>query len=295
MTMPYHDSDVVRVFIGSSPKNRVEERVFIHSLLKSTTGPLDVQVIDAGQSVIRSFANGSTAPFPLAAHGKVHHHTTFSLARFMIPYLCGYTGRALYCDSDQVALADIGELWRCDLEGHAIAAVPSSNVVGSARRYPDDSYLTSVMVLDCSRLRRIEIGGILQDLERGDYSYSELMYLKKVARSRFDLSIKALPNEWNHLDIWQEDSKLVHFTTVATQPWRSHNNPFGPLWDALYWEAIESGLLSPEDISTAFALRGIRRRTRTLPAIPRVARPAVNAAWRKGALFLESLRSNTTG
>src|SRR5437762_14341090 len=43
--------------------------------------------------------------------------TNFSFARFTIPELKGYRGRALYLDADMLVFRDIAELWKLPLNG----------------------------------------------------------------------------------------------------------------------------------------------------------------------------------
>ena len=75
--------------------------------------------------------------------------TAFTFARFAVPHLCGYEGRALFCDGcDQLALGDLTELADLDMAGAAVMVVKHGGVV-----HPRPRTWTSVMLMDCSQLR----------------------------------------------------------------------------------------------------------------------------------------------
>ena len=69
--------------------------------------------------------------------------TGFSFYRFAIPEMCHYEGRALYLDADILVLSDLEELIRKDMLGKGALARPA----------PPISWYTSVMLLDCSKLK----------------------------------------------------------------------------------------------------------------------------------------------
>jgi len=83
--------------------------------------------------------------------------TEFSFTRFLVPLLCNYTGRAIYCDGDF--------LWRCDPQeivshlGNADVAVvkhPKFSIkTKKMKNKPnadyDMKYWSSLMLFDCAR------------------------------------------------------------------------------------------------------------------------------------------------
>ena len=84
---------------------------------------------------------------------------SFTPLRFYPPQAMGFDGRAVVTDPDVFALGDVGELFERDLEGKAIWAVPRP---GHNRR--PDYVATSVMLLDCSKLRHWEVDKFLDGL-----------------------------------------------------------------------------------------------------------------------------------
>jgi len=43
-----------------------------------------------------------------------YQSTEFSFSRFLVPYLCGYEGKAIFMDGDMLCRSDIAELWKFD-------------------------------------------------------------------------------------------------------------------------------------------------------------------------------------
>ena len=79
----------------------------------------------------------------------------FTLSRFMPPELMHYEGKALVIDPDIFALSDIAELFEMDLKGSAIAACAKK-----------DGWDTSVMLLDCTKLKQWSIKTILDGFKK---------------------------------------------------------------------------------------------------------------------------------
>ena len=103
-----HEPDPIRVFCGGDRSQQLPFEVFAHSVSRHTRRRVEVRTID-----------NALAPIP--EDPRFQPYTEVSFARFVIPALCQYRGRAIYMDSDMLVLADIGELWDTDMEGAAIA------------------------------------------------------------------------------------------------------------------------------------------------------------------------------
>lgn len=80
----------LRVFCGYDPREAIGFHVFVQSLIEHSSIPLEIIPLSGEQR------DGSNA---------------FIYARFLVPYLCGYQGRAIFLDaSDMLMRADIAEL-----------------------------------------------------------------------------------------------------------------------------------------------------------------------------------------
>ncbi|WP_126147498.1 hypothetical protein [Synechococcus elongatus] len=289
----------IRLFIGSSARNQVEERVLVYSIQRLTQRPLEVWSLLGDRGTVRR-PDGSELPLPEAIRDRLGGATRFSTARYAIPHFCGYEGRAIYCDSDQILFTDLAELFDRDLGNAAVAAVPVTAAV-SRRRYDrrhlaplrqqnHASYLTSVMLLDCAQLRHWDPQAILAGLSVGDYSYTDLMFLGPQFCDRFGLKVQDLESGWNHLDVVQPDTKLLHFTDLETQPWRFAHHPAADLWEKLYLEAIASGALDRTTITAALREGGVCRRIALLPDWSGRRGRWLNRVWRSSSAVGQELR-----
>jgi hypothetical protein len=128
---------------------------------------------------------------------------SFTLTRFLPPSLMNFEGRVVVIDPDIFALKDISPLFEMDLEGRAIAACRKKGAFDS-----------SVMVLDCEKLKHWDVELWLQKLANKEMDYEDIMTLKN------ELNILEIGREWNDLDHLDENTKMLHTTNRLTQPWK---------------------------------------------------------------------------
>jgi hypothetical protein len=108
----------------------------------------------------------------------------------------------------------------------------------------------SVMLLDCARLAW-DIEEIVRGLDAGRYSYAQLLSELCIVPPR--QIAETIPPDWNRLESFEAGkTKLLHYTVVATQPWKSTENPLRGIWMAAYRDALRAGAVEPADV-----LRGI--------------------------------------
>lgn len=127
----------------------------------------------------------------------------FTLSRFMPPELMNYEGKAVVIDPDIFALSDIQELFNTKLGEASIAACKRG-----------EAWDTSVMLLDCKKLKHWDIEKIFEGLKNGTEDYRVWMQLKNE-------SPVPLSRDWNSLDLLTEETKMLHTTKRLTQPWRT--------------------------------------------------------------------------
>jgi len=136
---------------------------------------------------------------------------SFTPLRFMPPELMGYRGRAIVIDPDVFAVGDIWELFQRDMEGKAILC---------RRRAPNSMgkvYATSVMLLDCAKLKHWRVEEEFNEMFsfKRDYMTWVSLVLEDPA------TIGMLEPEWNDFDHLSEKTKLLHNTKRYTQPWKT--------------------------------------------------------------------------
>lgn len=134
--------------------------------------------------------------------------TDFSLTRYLVPYLCGYEGMALFMDPDMILLDDIHKLLEHYDEKHAVSVVKSQ----PRFEWP------SLMLFNNTKCRELTLDlvgcGAPQKLEWAE-------------------SVGELPTEWNHCvgyDKPNPNAKLVHFTQGIPCWPETQNCEFADAW-----------------------------------------------------------------
>src|SRR6185503_17813923 len=140
--------------------------------------------------------------------------TQFSFSRFLVPFLCGYEGWALFTDCDMLVLDDIAKLWALRDERYAVQVVkhvhvPKEDVkfLGAVQTRYEKKNWSSVMLMNCAKCTALTPDYV------NNASGLELHQFKWLAG---DHLIGELPPRWNHLvgfDPPRPDAGLVHFTT----------------------------------------------------------------------------------
>lgn len=194
---------MIRIFAGFDPNESAGYHTFVHSVMKRASEPVSITPI-----IKNTFPEWRR-------EGENNGATEFSFSRFLVPYLCGYRGHAIFLDgADMLCLGDIAELWAHRSHKYAVQVVKRSPYKTESkkmwdqdnRQYPMKNW-SSVMLFNC------------------EYHHSHELTPENVATKpgswlhQFewcgDAKIGGLPPEWNTLvghDNVSRESKLLHFT-----------------------------------------------------------------------------------
>jgi hypothetical protein len=137
---------------------------------------------------------------------------SFTPLRFLPPELMGFKNRAVVIDPDVFAVGDIYELLTRDMKGKAILARSAKTSFGSGAWYG-----TSVMLMDCEKLKHWDWEKTLNNMFKGTFDYGNWVGL----RLENPDTIGLLEEEWNHFDTLAQNTKLIHMTERSTQPWKT--------------------------------------------------------------------------
>jgi hypothetical protein len=230
----------IRIFVGTDESQRVAARVLEYSIRKNASRPVEFVYLD-------------TIDVPLPASAANRPRTGFSFKRFAIPELCGHRGRAVYLDADMIVFGDIAQIWDLDMGPHSVMCTRQEDAPDAWHDHESfqPGRQMSVLLLDCAKLPW-DSTAIVRGLDEGRYTYAQLM---------FDLCVvpmgeiaETIPPEWNSLERYNPPAtKLLHYTVVPTQPWKSDNNPLGNLWMAWYAEAMAAGAVPVEEVERGIA------------------------------------------
>jgi hypothetical protein len=191
----------VRVFLGTEPGQYRAERIFVWSI-EQHRDPSRVYEVHLMKDLAGFDRRGWT--------------TGFTNYRFAVPHLAGASGRAIFNDVDEAYTGDPAELFDLDMGRHGYLATSDSE--------------TSVMLIDCGRMASIWTLELVQRRLKKEILAKTLA----IPGIRGDL-----PSEWTARDeeYVEGRSKLQHWTTLQTQPWRPvpqrfvyQPNPVGQLW-----------------------------------------------------------------
>ena len=91
---------MLRIFIGFDTRETVAYHVLAHSIQARASRPISITPID-----LRHLGGAYTRPL-------TQQSTAFTYSRFLVPWLCGFQGYALFMDCDMLVKADIHDLFR---------------------------------------------------------------------------------------------------------------------------------------------------------------------------------------
>ena len=137
---------------------------------------------------------------------------SFTPLRFLPPKLMNWQGRAVLTDPDIFAVGDIYELFQRDMKNAAVMGRRRSAKQGKAAQVA-----SSVMLMDCARLRHWDAEMEFEQLFRSEKDYKQWMVLA------YDdpANIGYLEDCWNDFDHLDADTRLLHNTKRKTQPWKT--------------------------------------------------------------------------
>jgi len=180
---------MIKIFVGTSQNGEddVAEKTLKYSLEKHTSEPLEIIFMRNREDGFYGLFNSSRWATP------------FTNLRWAIPEYCGFSGRAIYMDVDQLNLKDISELYNVDLKDKALASRGNR---------------LCVMVLDCEKMESLldPVTVIKRTGNYGNLNYQRLLSLSENIDPRWN----CLDGEGRDIeDIWH-----LHFTSMPTQPWK---------------------------------------------------------------------------
>lgn len=192
----------VRIYLGTEAAQHRAERVFVWSVLQHRDPARRYEIY-----LMKD----------LKGYDRDRWKTGFTNYRYGIPHMAGGTGRAIYNDVDQIYLTDPAELFDLDMQGAGQMCIAPRE--------------TAVMLLDCEKMAKV------WKLEDAQNSEKHRVFRDQV--QAIPGMFRPLEWVWNSRDHEYKEgvSKLLHYTTLQTQPWRPFpkvlrykDNPIGYVW-----------------------------------------------------------------
>lgn len=199
---------MIPIFAGFDQREEAGYHAFTSSVLEHASAPFTVTPLHL--QLFRSFY----------APGVRDGSNAFVYTRFLIPFLQGYTGSAIFCDgSDMLMKADIAELWALrdpykpvQVVKHDYRTKWPRKYLGTKMEAPNEDYprkqWSSVMILNCMHMswRKLTPESVQKMTGQELHRFSWLQ----------EDEIGELPKEWNWLvqeDGPNPDAKLLHFSS----------------------------------------------------------------------------------
>jgi hypothetical protein len=203
------------VFIHTNEKQWLGALVAEHSFRRNSRKPdaFDLRFIKTSDHPFLAVREGQT--FLRGGTTRVWRMDdlqSFTPLRFLPPKLMNWQGRAVVTDPDVFAVGDINELLDRDMQGAAVMGRHRSGK--SEKQY---QVATSVMLMDCARLRHWDVEEDFAQLFSMEKDYKEWMVLAYEDPA----NIGYLEDYWNDFDHLDEHTRLIHNTKRKTQPWKT--------------------------------------------------------------------------
>lgn len=230
---------MIRIFVGTDRSQKLAFQVLSHSIRRQAANGVEISALD-----------GSDLPAP--PDPEHAPRTGFSFARFAIPQLTNFSGRAIYLDADMLVFRDVAELWSMPLEGAKVACqeeLPDTMASSALRPGTRRRKQCSVMVLDCNALNW-DVVDIISGLGPR-YTYDELLS-ELCILDEADIN-HTIPVHWNSLEHFDPETRLLHYTDMMLQPWVFSGNRNGWLWVDELRRMIRSGTLRVSDVEAEIA------------------------------------------
>ncbi len=195
---------MLKVFIGYDPREAIAYHVCVNSIIRHASKPVAITPLALGNLkgvYDEQHTDGSNA---------------FIYSRFLVPYLCGFKGLALYLDGDMLVKGDVCELFdlAANQIGKDVLVVKHDYVTRSATKYlgnRNENYprknWSSVILWNCGNYPN----HILTPTYVAEQTGAHLHRFQWLNDGR----IGDLPRQWNHLVgeyPHDNDAKLLHYT-----------------------------------------------------------------------------------
>ena len=220
------------MFIGYDPREASAFHVCVQSLIETSSRPLEIHPLalnNMEHSYTEQHADGSNA---------------FIYSRFLVPYMCGFSGFALYLDGDMLVRRDIAELWNMRRGDRGVQVVqhdyktvhPVKYLGAKNEDYPRKNW-SSVILWNCGFFPNRKLTPEFVSKATGKYLH-RFEWLE-------DGQIEQLPLAWNHLCMEYKPNPacaLYHYT-LGIPAFRGYDGQEG----AQEWFDTADRMMAPMD------------------------------------------------
>ena len=191
----------IPIFIGYDPREAVAYHVCCQSILERASVP--VTFIPLALNTIKGYAEEHT-----------DGSNAFIYSRFLVPWMMGWQGSAIFLDGDMIVRCDIAELWALRDSYMAVQVVKHDYKTKRATKYlgaKNEDYpcknWSSVMLFQCFNMEHRKLTPEFVSKAPGSF----LHRFEWLSPNR----VGALPPEFNHLTMEYAPNpaaKIYHYT-----------------------------------------------------------------------------------
>lgn len=209
-------TDIIRVFIGHDHREPDATKVCEESIRRHTEAPVLIEHLDLQalrrSAMYRRWSYQNSDSVQVDGLDDRPFSSEFSFSRFLIPALCQWRGKAIFCDSDFMFREDISHLWDEFNPGYAVQV--------AKQNYASDSPVK----------KRLNVPQ--ENYERKNWSSLILWNCEHPANTRLTTySVNSQPGWWLHGFRWLDDNDIgsvlsqwnwIEGTTQGTDPLAVH-------------------------------------------------------------------------
>lgn len=190
----------LRVFIGVEQHQWLPAEVLRNSIVRRTKGPVEFH--DLKHITFK-------APITFAGY--------HSLYRFLIPELCGYSGKVIYLSGATVVNCDLLDMLNLPMNTRgALARRIDSNEPPRGRN-------TDVMLLDCGKLKHWKVNEWIPHLNQSMQLVQETIWAGPKGLVAMDFG--DLPREYNEPALFTPATKILYYNQPHDYPWKVPGKP----------------------------------------------------------------------
>ena len=205
-------NDIVDIVVGFDPREAIAYHTFTQSVIAKSSLPTRFLPLNIGS---------------LSNYQELHKDGSndFIYSRFLVPYLMGFEGWAIYADGDMVCLEDIRKLWDLRDEKYAIQVVKHNYKTKMKNKYwgnKNEDYprknWSSLILWNCNHSSHKILTPEFIQKQTGAFLH-RFFWIK-------DEEIGALEKEWNWLAMEYEEKEninLIHYT-IGTPCFKEYEN-----------------------------------------------------------------------
>jgi len=191
----------IPIFVGYDPREAIAYHTCVNSIIRNSSVP--VAIVPVALNLFQDYTETHT-------DGSNH----FIYTRFLVPYLMGWQGWAIFIDGDMIVRGDIAELWDQRAMSKDVMVVKHDYKTKRREKYlgsPNEDYprknWSSVILWNCSTYPNRQLTPEFVQQSTGSFLH-RFSWLE-------DDRIGELAPEWNWLpDEYgaNPDAKLLHYT-----------------------------------------------------------------------------------